>query len=754
MAARKPSLKFSENKGTPTSGMATSRQKLLTDADKAKSRREQLRFGKKETSTQVNSSARKQVSGKGVVKRDALLKKSIRAARDKAASNANEDENVGTQALESGIGAADTVAEEIVHSRYSRKLKQIEKVNKQKRHSGKSNFGTSSKPAESDFPNSNSISRWRQKAKIRKEYYAGTAPGVTNSARTASTVLSRTKEGMESIRTALSSSTGVRSALIVAMAFLLITAPFQSCSMITGGVLTTVTATSWPADDIQITKADAYYTKLEAQLQQKINTVESRHPDCEEYNYNLSEIGHDSTMLISYLCAKYQDFTFNQVRAELDAIFNTLYRYTEEIRTEVRTTTRTVEVGDYIGPVVTSAYCSCPICCGIWSGGPTASGVYPKSNHTIAVDAKSPRLPIGTEIIMNGTLYKVEDTGNFARYGVDFDVYYDSHQAALNHGHQTWDAYYAGGSGDSITITEEESVSICYVTLDSSDFESILRSRLTDKQLEMYDIYQITKGNRIMFGSPVDMNWHSNILYGYGYQCTGNTIRENEHIEVLIPNGTPVLSVMDGQVARITGGVITLKNEKGYTVAIGGCTNIAVAVGAEVTKGQVIAQIGSTGKMTLSFSYRNTSFNPYFYLDVGSILDSIDAEATGKAAQLIAKAEQYLGTPYVWGGYSPSGFDCSGFVSYAVNNCGAGFHFGRQTAENWRRQCTIIPASQARPGDLIFFQGTYNTSGASHVGIYLGGGKMIHAGNPVKISSINTAYWQQHFYCYGRIPGM
>lgn len=87
MAARKPSLKFSENKGTPTSGMAASRQKLLTDADKAKSRREQLRFGKKRTSTQVNSSARKQASGKGVVKRDALLKKSVRAARDEAASN-------------------------------------------------------------------------------------------------------------------------------------------------------------------------------------------------------------------------------------------------------------------------------------------------------------------------------------------------------------------------------------------------------------------------------------------------------------------------------------------------------------------------------------------------------------------------------------------------------------------------------------------------------------------------------------------
>lgn len=122
---------------------------------------------------------------------------------------------------------------------------------------------------------------------------------------------------------------------------------------------------------------------------------------------------------------------------------------------------------------------------------------------------------VGRRCCLNGTLYKVEDTGNFARYGVDFDVYYDSHQAALNHGHQTWDAYYAGGNGGSITITEEESVDICYVTLTTSDFESILLSRLTAEQREMYDIYQITKGNRVMFGSPVDLNWHNSILYGY-----------------------------------------------------------------------------------------------------------------------------------------------------------------------------------------------------------------------------------------------
>lgn len=760
MASKKPRLQFTEDSGSAADSRMRkpAQPKLLTDEQKAKARKEQLRFGKKENAAPVDLNTRQGVVRKGVAKRDTLSARASSCVIKHEATEANQDENVGTQALQEGVATAESSIREIGNARYSHKLRQVEKAGKLEKKADKANLEAQYREAmdKADAATSNPISRWQQRRKIRKEYYEAknAAQNAANTAKTAKSVTERLKDGLDAIRTALSSSAGMRSVLAAAMAFLLIVAPFQSCSVITGGVLTTVTATSWPADDIQITRADAYYTKLEAQLQKKINTVESRHPGCEEYHYNLSEIGHDPTMLISYLCAKYQDFTFNQVKSELETIFNLQYHLSEEIRTETRVTTRTVQVGDYIGQVVTSAYCSCPICCGIWSGGPTASGVYQRANHTIAVDANNPRLPMGTEIIMNGMLYKVEDTGNFARYGVDFDVYYDSHQAALNHGHQTWDAYYAGGNGDSITITEEESVDICYVTLTASDFESVLLNRLNAEQREMYDIYQTTEGNRIMFGSPVDLNWHNGILYGYGYQCSGDMVIENSQMEVLVPSGTPVLSVMDGQVVRIASGVITLKNEKGYTVKIGGCTNIAVPVGTEVTKGQPIAQIGSAGKMTLSFSYRNNSFNPYFYLNVGSILDSVEVEATGKAAQLIAKAEQYLGTPYVWGGYSPSGFDCSGFVSYVVNNCGTGFNFGRLTAENWRRQCSIISASQARPGDLIFFQGTYNTSGASHVGIYLGDGKMIHCGNPVKISSINTAYWQQHFYCYGRIPGM
>ena len=121
--------------------------------------------------------------------------------------------------------------------------------------------------------------------------------------------------------------------------------------------------------------------------------------------------------------------------------------------------------------------------------------------------------------------------------------------------------------------------------------------------------------------------------------------------------------------------------------------------------------------------------------------------------RMITEAEKYLGYPYVWGGASPStSFDCSGFVSWVINHCGNGWSYGRLTAEGLRQVCAIIPRSEAKPGDLIFFQGTYNTSGASHVGIYVGNGMMIHCGNPIQYASMETSYWQQHFYCFGRLP--
>ena len=120
-------------------------------------------------------------------------------------------------------------------------------------------------------------------------------------------------------------------------------------------------------------------------------------------------------------------------------------------------------------------------------------------------------------------------------------------------------------------------------------------------------------------------------------------------------------------------------------------------------------------------------------------------------AAMIAEAEKYVGFPYVWGGSSPStSFDCSGFISWVVNH--SGWNVGRQTAQGLYSLCTPVSPEQARPGDLVFFVGTYDTAGMSHVGLYVGNSVMLHCGNPISYTNLNSSYWQQHFYCYGRLP--
>ena len=118
-------------------------------------------------------------------------------------------------------------------------------------------------------------------------------------------------------------------------------------------------------------------------------------------------------------------------------------------------------------------------------------------------------------------------------------------------------------------------------------------------------------------------------------------------------------------------------------------------------------------------------------------------------AAILKEAEKYLGFPYVWGGSSPStSFDCSGFVSYVYNQCG--WSFGRLGAQGLYNICSRT--SSPRPGDLVFFVGTYDTAGVSHVGIYVGDGWMLHCGDPISYANLNSSYWQSHLYAYGRLP--
>ena len=133
---------------------------------------------------------------------------------------------------------------------------------------------------------------------------------------------------------------------------------------------------------------------------------------------------------------------------------------------------------------------------------------------------------------------------------------------------------------------------------------------------------------------------------------------------------------------------------------------------------------------------------------------TIPGEALSDATfrRLITEAEKYLGYPYVWGGSSPStSFDCSGFVCWVFKNSGV-YPLERTTAQGICDQCAIIPRSEAKPGDIIFFTGTYNAGEpVTHVGIYVGDGMMIHCGNPIQYASIDTPYWTEHFYCFGRL---
>ena len=403
----------------------------------------------------------------------------------------------------------------------------------------------------------------------------------------------------------------------------------------------------YSSTDEDIYAAENAYKALEEALNTQINQIESRHPDYDEYRYQIDEIGHNPYQLISYLTVKYGGFTYAEVADEIKEIFQQQYGINTQSTRETVTETKTVRVGESLGQVVTSGYCNCSICCGQWSGGPTASGAMPTANHTIAVDATNPFVPIGTHVVMNGVEYVVEDTGAFARYGVQFDVYYDNHAAASAHGHQTWEAYIADSNGSQeVEVTTTKEVNRLDVTMTNHNLDTVLRSRMTEEEQERYDAYNRYYGNRDYL---FDLNSIPTGSSGFGYTIPGEALSD-----------------------------------------------------------------------------------PQF-------------------AKMIREAEKYLGVPYVWGGYSPSGFDCSGFVSWVINNCGNGWNIGRCTADELRSHCSQVSPSEAKPGDLIFFQGTYNTSGASHVGIYVGNNMMIHCGKPVQYTSIASSYWQEHFMAFGRL---
>ena len=356
---------------------------------------------------------------------------------------------------------------------------------------------TGRQAAEMEQAKKSVIRRFWQKQRYKKAYQA-----AKNGEKTAAETMQITQTVFAKVKRAAAAVIGRNKGIFGALAamvllFVLIATSLSSCGASLQGATSSIAGTTYASTDEDIYAVENAYAALEDALNSQINSIESRHSGYDEYRYQVDEISHNPYQLISYFTAKYGEFTYEQVKDEVEEIFRQQYSISTESTRETVTETKTVRVGESLGQVVTSGYCSCAICCGVWAGGPTASGVYPTANHTIAVDANNPFVPMGTKVVMNGVEYVVEDTGAFAQYGVQFDVYYDAHASALAHGHQTWEAYIADDNGSQeVEVTSTREVNRLDVTMTNHNLDAVLRSRMDENEEKRYDLYNTTYGNR------------------------------------------------------------------------------------------------------------------------------------------------------------------------------------------------------------------------------------------------------------------
>ncbi|MBQ3300196.1 MAG: peptidoglycan DD-metalloendopeptidase family protein [Ruminococcus sp.] len=326
---------------------------------------------------------------------------------------------------------------------------------------------------------------------------------------------------------------------------------------------------------------------------------------------------------------------------------------------------------------------------------------------------------------------------------------------------------------------------ILNVKLTTTPLERVVASRMNAEQKEICELLMTTKGCRQYVGNVFgDTNWIPYVTSYYGYRVHPISGDKNYHtgVDIGMSQGTEIRAGHDGTVtiAGENGGYglcVELSGEtpegKNLVTKYGHCSQILVSVGDTVSAGDVIAKVGSTGNSTgphlhLEVLVDGDYLNPLFFAETGDETERHLPTGTGRSGSytnysvppsalsdarfkaILTEAEKYLGYPYVWGGSSPEeSFDCSGFVSWVINH--SGWDVGRQGVLGLEDFCTTIAPSEAKPGDLIFFERTYDVVGASHVGIYVGDGMMIHCGDPISYTSINTSYWQEHFLHFGRL---
>ena len=531
-----------------------------------------------------------------------------------------------------------------------------------------------------------------QKQRIKREYIKARKKAAAG--KTAEQAFEKTKNGAVTVARKLQEFARRNAGLLVtvgimALLLMMIMVSVSSCGAMFADTQSTILAASYLSKPKEIDAADLQLTRLELDLQNEIDRVETDYPGYDEYSYNLGAIGHNPFTLISYLSAVHTEFTASEVESEIQALFDEMYTLTLTPDTETRTRTVT------------------------------------KTGTRTVTD------PVTGEETEEEYEYEEE---------------------------------------------EEYEVSILRVTLTVIPLESLVSGKMDTEQVEIFAMYRETNGLLQEFASPLNLYWYYYVSSYYGYRKNPVTGNEEFHrgVDIAVPTGTTVYAAHDGTVTAAAydshyGNYVVIEID-GYTTKYAHMDSISVGAGQTVEKGTVIGTTGNTGSSTgshlhIECLYDGEYYNPLFYFDVGEGTlygetpgglpgNAIPPDAYDDASvqALMEEAAKYLGYPYVWGGSSPStSFDCSGFVCWTFTNSGV-HNLPRTTAQGIYDQCTPVSASDAKAGDIIFFTGTYNSAGAvSHVGIYCGNGTMIHCGDPISYASINSSYWQSHFYAFGRL---
>jgi murein DD-endopeptidase MepM/ murein hydrolase activator NlpD len=320
------------------------------------------------------------------------------------------------------------------------------------------------------------------------------------------------------------------------------------------------------------------------------------------------------------------------------------------------------------------------------------------------------------------------------------------------------------------------------VKLSARMFSDVIAGRLDSAQRQSFNLLMQMNGNRQYISNPFDFDWLPYVTSYYGWRVHPVSGVKNIHrgVDIGVPVGTEIRSGQEGKVTLAGysgdyGNVVVIENDSGLVSKYAHCSEVLVSVGQAVNAGDIIAKSGNTGNST----------GPHLHLEVikdGQYLNSLYFAITGDEgitsalpgmpggviipdypgepmtdesfAALMEEAQKHLGKPYIYGASGPDSFDCSGFVCYVINHSGVA-NVGRVGASTlFRTYVTPVAPENVKPGDLIFFTGTYSTPDpCSHVGIYIGNGWMIHAGSPVKYSRVDSAYFIEHFYAYGRLSG-